>query len=123
MERTIESLEGKVWPEPDFKSSLVLTAHALRKKPLDELTPNDLRVAFQENVGADFLKTMVLDVLQKEPAIDSVYHEGDLLLAVMRSRQFREDELFRAKIIECADRAVPEILAADPLDEIKRLRG
>jgi hypothetical protein len=47
MKSTIEILENEVWPEPDFRSGLVLTAHALRKKPIDELTPNDLRVAFQ----------------------------------------------------------------------------
>jgi hypothetical protein len=123
MEPTIESLEGSVWPEPDFRTSLVLTAHALRKKPLDDLTPNDLRVAFNENVGADFLKTVVLEVLQKEPAINSLYFEGDLLLAVMSSRQFRDDEVFRTKIIECADRARPEIFSTDTLNEIKRLRG
>ena len=112
-----------MWPEPDFKSALILTAHALRKKPLDELTPNDLRIAFQEDVGADILKLMVLEVLEKEPAIDSAYFEGDLLLAVTRSRQFRDDHDFRTRIIGCADRAVSRIAGTDTLDEIKRHRG
>jgi hypothetical protein len=123
MKPTIESIEGKIWPEPDFKSSLILNTHALRKKPLDELTPNDLRLAFQEGVGADLLKEVVLGVLRREPAIDSVYFEGDLLLAVMRSTQFREDYVFRIEIIECADRALPHIFGAKTIDEIKHLRG
>jgi len=123
MSPTIETLEGSVWPEPDFKSTLVLTAHALRKKPLDHLTPNELRVAFQQNIGADFLKALALEILQKNPAIDSMYFEGDLLLAVMRSRQFQEDAEFRAKIIECVDRASHQAFGADTSNEIKNLRG
>ena len=87
---TIETLEGKVWPEPEFQSSLVLTAHALRKKPIDELTPNDLRVAIKENVGADLLKKRVLEVLKDEPEIGDLF-DCDLILAVMRSQQFRND--------------------------------
>ncbi len=123
MKPTIESLEGKVWPEPDFKSSLIVSAHALRKKPLDELTPNDLRVAFKENVGADFLKEAVLGVLLKEPAVDAAFFEGDLLLSVMRSRQFREDAGFRAKISELADRALQVISYPPTIAEIQKLRG
>jgi len=123
MKRTIESLEGKVWPEPDFKSSLIVTAHALRKKSLEELTPNDLRVAFKEDVGADLLKDMILGVLEKEPAIDAAFFEGDLLLSVMRSRQFREDPGFRSKILELADRALQVISYPATIDEIQQLRG
>ncbi len=122
MKPTIESLEGTVWPEPEFDSSLVLTAHALRKKPLDDLTQNDLRIAFSENVGADFLKDRVLAVLQVEPAIDATYYEGDLLLSVMRSRQFRADEGFRKKIAALADVALPKISDAQTRDEIQILQ-
>ena len=122
MKPTIESLEGTVWPEPEFDSSLVQTAHALRKKPLDDLTQNDLRIAFSENVGADFLKDRVLAVLQDEPAIDATYYEGDLLLAVMRSKQFRADEGFRKKIAALADVALPEISDAQTRDEIQILQ-
>ena len=123
MKPTIESLEGKVWPEPDFQSSFVVTAHALRKKPLDQLTPNDLRVAFKEDVGADFLKDLILSVLQVEPAIDSAFFEGDLLLSAMRSRQYREDALFRGKILDSAEEALLVISYQPTIEEIKKLRG
>ena len=49
-----------------WHSGLVLTAHALRKKSLDELTPNDLRVAFNEDIGTKFLTARVLEVLAEE---------------------------------------------------------
>ena len=121
MKPSIESLEGRVWTEPEFNSPLVLTAHALRKKPLDELTPNELRVAFNEDVGADFLKARVLEVLEEEPSVGELF-DGDLLLAVMRSRQFRSDRVFRDKIIALADEALAEISDAGTRDDIQKLR-
>jgi len=122
MKMTIETLEGKVWPEPEFQSSLVLTAHALRKKPIDELTPNDLRVAFNEDIGADFLKKRVLEVLKDEPEIGDLF-EGDLILAVMRSQQFRNDDEFRKKIIEKADETLSKELDSQTKDEITSLKA
>jgi hypothetical protein len=120
---TIESLEGKVWPEPEFGSSLVLTGHALRKKPLDELTLNDHRVAFKEDVGADFLKSIVLEILKNEPAVEATYFEGDLLAAVMRSRQFRSDDAFQKEIIACAERGLPAISDTETRDEIQTIKS
>ena len=120
MKPTIESLEGEVWPEPECRSGLVLTAHALRKKPLDDLTPNDLRVAFNEDVGADFLKQRVLTVLQEDPASGDLF-EGDLVLSVLRSRQFREDDEFAKNIIQCASAALAHELDSETRHEIKTL--
>ena len=122
MKPTIESLEGKVWPEPEFDSLLILTAHTLRKKPLEELTLNDLRVAFKEDVGADFLKSIVLEILKKEPAAEAAYFEGDLLVAVMCSRQFRGDDAFKKEIIGCAEKALPAISDTETRDEIQAIR-
>ena len=122
MSPTIESLEGKVWPEPEFRSSFDLAAHALRKKPLNEITPGELRVAFSDDVGADWLKTRVLEVLGKLPEINATYFPGDLLLAVMRSRQFQSDEEFRSRIVECADRALKYISDPKSRDQIQALK-
>ena len=121
MKTTIEELEGKVWPEPEYQSSLVLTAHAIRKKPIEELTPNELRIAFNENIGAKFLKECVLEVLKEEPAAGDLF-AGDLILAVMRSEQFRSDSEFRKKIIEKAEEALREELDSETRNEIEVLR-
>lgn len=120
MKTTIEALERKVWPEPEWQSELVLTAHALRKKPIDELTSNDLRVAFSEGIGADFLKERVLKVLEEEPSVGDLF-DGDLILSVMRSQQFRNDEAFRKKIIKKADEALTKELDLQIREEIENL--
>jgi hypothetical protein len=64
---TIESLEGTNWPGPEFASHLVTKAHALRKKPIAQLTPEDLRMAFNEDIGTRFLKERVLQILNATP--------------------------------------------------------
>jgi hypothetical protein len=122
MKPTIETLEGKFWPVPEYESSLVLTAHVLRKKPIDELTPNDLRIAFAQDVGAGFLMERVLEVLEEDPTSGDLF-EGDLLLAVMRSPMFRSDEEFKKKIATCAERALIMIPDTETRDEILRIRG
>jgi hypothetical protein len=115
---SIESLEGVSWPEPEFRSGLVLTTHALRKKPLDELTPNDLRVAFNEDVGTKFVKARAIEVLTENPVAGDLF-DGDLIRAVIRSQEFRRDESFRMKIVELAARALQADLDSDTRSEIE----
>jgi hypothetical protein len=122
MKPSIESLEGVVWPEPEFHSSLVLRAHALRKKPIDELTTNDLRVAFNEDIGTQFIKARVIEVLTDDPAVGEMF-EGDLIRAVMLSQEFRRDESFRRRIIELAALALKKDLDVDTRNEIKQARN
>src|SRR3954469_2154107 len=122
MSTTIEDIEGDVWPEPEWQSGLVLAAHALRKKPLSELTPNDLRVAFSQQIGADLVKARALEVLEHDPAAGDLY-EGDLLLAVMHSSQFRDDETFRKRITAIADAALKTELDSATRDEIQSIKA
>ena len=117
MKPSIEDLEGVIWAEPQFSSAVVLAGHALRKKPIDQLTPNDLRVAFNEDIGTAFLKERVVEILSADPATGHLF-EGDLILAVMRSRSFRSDEAFRKKIIELAVGALEAELDAETRREI-----
>jgi hypothetical protein len=121
MKTTIEELEGRVWTESEFISTLVLTAHALRKKPVEKLTPNELRIAFNEHIGTKFLKERVLEVLKEDPAAGDLF-AGDLILAVMRSEQFRSDRGFREKIVEKAEEALKEELDSQTRDEIENLK-
>lgn len=120
MRSTIEELEREIWPEPDWQSSLVLTAHALRKKPINELSPNELRVAFNEDIGTDFLKDRVLEILKGDPIAGDIF-DGDLINSVMRSRQFREDLAFRAKISDLAILALPLVSDSELRAAIKKL--
>jgi len=78
-------------------------------------------VAFNENVGTEFLKERILEVLEAEPAIGDLF-EGDLILAVMRSKQFRTDSEFRKKILEKVDETLTEVLDSQTRAEIENLK-
>jgi CDI immunity proteins len=118
---TIENLEGKVWPAPEFQSSLVLATHALRKKPLEDLTPNDLRIVFNQDIGTEYVKERVLAVLETEPDAGELY-AGDLIVAVLRSKRYQEDREFREKIGILADTAIAAIEDIDTRNEIGTLK-
>jgi len=122
--RSIEALEGDVWPEPgESDTAMIRACHALRKKDLRFLTPNEIRLAFSQQVGADFLKEMAVSILEKHPAIDSNYFDGDLLLSVMNSNQFASDATFREKIVACSETIPDGVLDAQTAKEIQTLKA
>lgn len=120
MMTTIEQLEGHVWPEPEWQASLVSTAHALRKKPISELTPNDLRVAFNENIGTVFLQSRVLEVLTKDPIAGDLY-EGDLIISVLQSVFFKQNPAFQLLIRHCAAPATELLENPETKADVQRL--
>ncbi len=76
---SLEELEGDVWGEPEFFSSLVLRCHELRKKPFNEFVPSDLRILIGQQIGLTYLMPLALHVLEWEPLLDAEYYQGDLL--------------------------------------------
>lgn len=81
--KSLEQLEG-AWSEPDFDSGLVSRCHGLRRVPLQQLTPGDMRVLIGQHVGLSHLVPLALDVLEREPLVDTELYPGDLLSAVLQ---------------------------------------
>jgi hypothetical protein len=76
--RTLDELEGTTWGEPPPKASyLVGTLHALRKKPLNEFTTEDLRICIAQNVGLRWLVPRALPVLEQNPLAAGDFYEGE----------------------------------------------
>src|SRR4030095_4785621 len=42
--KSLEQLDGQRWDDPEWESNLVLECHRLRRVPLRELTPANLRI-------------------------------------------------------------------------------
>ena len=81
---TLEQLESKVWPEPDFNSRLVVTCHKLRKKRLEDFNVEDLRIMLGQSIGAKYLLPKAIEILRKKPFAEGDFFEGDLLVAIAR---------------------------------------
>jgi hypothetical protein len=81
---SLEELERARWPAPSADDTrLVATAHALRRRPIGELTVEDLRLLIGQDIGLRYLLPLALDVLRENPMAEGGMYEGDLLSAVL----------------------------------------
>ncbi|MFD9889740.1 contact-dependent growth inhibition system immunity protein [Amycolatopsis sp. NPDC059027] len=82
---TLEEIEGKPWGEPPADASrLVKTVHELRRKPIGQLTAEDLRVLLSQQTSVDALVPYALNLLETNPLVEGDYYPGDLLVAVLQ---------------------------------------
>ncbi|RWL85274.1 MAG: hypothetical protein EOR67_11080 [Mesorhizobium sp.] len=83
-DRTLEELDGERWGEPTFDSYVVRTCHALRRKPLNTLTDEELRLAVGQGIGLEWLVPLMLQRLTENPFRAGDLFEGDLLASLAR---------------------------------------
>jgi hypothetical protein len=81
---SLEELEGVSWGEPTYDSYVVTTSHALRKKPLNRLTDEELRLGLSQQIGLDFLTLLAIERLSENPLRSGDFYPGDMLVALMR---------------------------------------
>ncbi|WP_438449312.1 contact-dependent growth inhibition system immunity protein [Gorillibacterium sp. sgz5001074] len=63
---------------------LVIRAHELRKKPLDEFSDEDLRLLILQQISLDFLLPIALKRLADNPLRFGDLYVGDLLCSVLQ---------------------------------------
>lgn len=84
-EKTLESLENKVWPKisSDEKTYLINTCNALRKKQLKDFTTEDLRIMIGQEIGLDYLMPLAIETLTNDLFAEGDMFKGDLLKSVL----------------------------------------
>lgn len=83
-DRSLEELERDRWPAPSADDTrLVTTAHALRRRPIGELTVEDMRLLIGQDIGLPYLLPLAVEVLRENPMAEGHMYEGDLLSAVL----------------------------------------
>lgn len=85
LNKTIEQLEGKVYPIVTDSTNLVLKITSLRKKRLSDFTIEDLRICIGQDEGLAYLVPLAIEQLKENVLAEGDYYEGDLLLSVLRS--------------------------------------
>ena len=90
--KSLQELERCDWGEPsNDDTSLVTRCLRLRRKPLDEITAEDLRLMVGQQISLSILIPLAVERLEAEPLVECRFYPGDLLEAV-----FRTDEAFWA---------------------------
>ncbi|MFF3256653.1 contact-dependent growth inhibition system immunity protein [Actinacidiphila glaucinigra] len=85
-ERSLEELERDCWPDPPPDATrLITTAHTLRRRPIGELTVEDMRLLIGQDIGLPYLLPLAVEVLRENPMAEGHMYEGDLLSAVLTS--------------------------------------
>ena len=84
-DRTLEELEGDTWGRPPFSSYVVTTCHEIRRKPLREITDEELRLAIGQDMGSRFLLPLAIERLSSNPLASGDFYEGALLHNVLRA--------------------------------------
>ena len=82
---TLEELENDFWKDYDYETPLVAKCHEYRKKSVNTLTIEELRLLIGQNIGLAFLIPIALEKLKKNIFAEGDYYEGDLLVNVLKS--------------------------------------
>jgi len=84
--KSIEDLEGAQWPAPQPRTPpTFVKCYQLRKKPLSKLSAADLRTLIGQDIGLHYLVPKALDILGRNPLIETEHFPGDLLVVALRA--------------------------------------
>ncbi|MFJ7413976.1 contact-dependent growth inhibition system immunity protein [Streptomyces sp. NPDC098077] len=82
--RTLDELDPPRWATPGSDATrLVRRVHELRRVPLGELGPEDLRTLISQQVALSHVLPLAVRLLLDEPMLDACFYAGDLLLAAV----------------------------------------
>ncbi|MDI3403245.1 contact-dependent growth inhibition system immunity protein [Streptomyces cavernicola] len=86
LDRTLDELDPPRWAPPGSDAThLVRKVHELRRVPLGELSPADLRTLVAQQVALPYVLPLAVRLLLEEPLLDAYFYEGDLLLATVKA--------------------------------------
>jgi hypothetical protein len=84
LDRTLDELDLPRWAPPAADAThLVRKVHGLRRIPLNELGPADLRTLISQQVALPFVLPLAVRALIEDPLLEASFYEGDLLLAAV----------------------------------------
>ena len=84
--RSIQQLEESEWGDPDRDATvMVQRCYALRKKPLCELTDDELRLAVGQEIGFPFVLDLAFERLENDPLLEGGCFPGDVLANLVQA--------------------------------------
>jgi hypothetical protein len=86
-QKTLENLEKEKWITFDSDSRLIKRIKELRKVPLDNFSVEDLRLMIGQRDSLEYLIPLAIEKLTADILAEGDMYKGDLLLAVVNTRQ------------------------------------
>ena len=119
-ERTLDELEGVEWGPPTYDSHVVTSVHRLRRVPLNQYRPEDLRLMISQEVGLSYLVPRALDHLEAHPLASGDFYPGDLLSAVARvpTRYWSAQRSLIPRTIRVIDAALARAHRGDTAEDV-----
>lgn len=84
MNKSIVELENWDGPDSDFDSYVVQTSQRAVKKPLNQLSLEEIRLLLSQEIGVPYVLPIAVAALEQDILQEVYYYEGDLLNAVLR---------------------------------------
>jgi hypothetical protein len=112
LEKSIEELEGDAWGEPTYDSYVVTQSHLLRRKPLKDLSIENLRLLVGQEIGFPWVLELAIEQLERNRWAEGDFYEGDLLANVSRVKAatWSSHPELRARFGAIAERVRPRLL-------------
>jgi hypothetical protein len=119
---SLEQLEEDYWGNPPEDSPrLVRLCYDLRRKALNSLSVEEMRVMISQEIGLEYLLVLSISILENDILIAGDFHPGDLLLATLRvdSNLWLSQDLLRTRLKELLEVKINEIDLSSVNREIK----
>lgn len=82
--KSIEELENDYWEDSDFDSYVVQTCQKARKKPISQLSDEEIRLLIGQKIGLKYLIPIALSIVKENLFVEITFFEGDLLVQLLR---------------------------------------
>ncbi|GLZ32621.1 hypothetical protein Lesp02_48090 [Lentzea sp. NBRC 105346] len=81
---TLAQLAGDRWSKPGPESTWVYRElHKLRRRPVRQLCPMDLRELVTHHVALEFTVPLALEEVEEDPLVEAYMYSGDLLASIL----------------------------------------
>jgi hypothetical protein len=116
LQGTLNEALGWKRESPDSApTGLVKRARRLLETPIAEFSAADIGFLLRQRIGVEILLDRALDLLERDPIVETEYYPGDLLGAVLRipPQHFTADDARGARIAAIADKGCAAAVAVD----------
>jgi len=115
MSPSLEQLEDNDWGPPNWQSHLVTICYQLRKKDIDALSTEELRVMIGQNIGIPHLLPIALNMLEANPLAEGSCYPDDLLHSVVliKTDFYQSETLLARRVASICRQAIPGLTSED----------